>query len=702
MIATRTFMLIPVFLGLGIGLYFALPVEPPSSMMIGAGVMALTMCLLGWAASLSQGVIGRISLVFLLIGLIAIGFGRAQWRSMEVSAPMLQDLNSADFKGERSVSGRIREIEPHQRGMRIILDEVTIEQMIPEMTPERVRIRFMVRDTLLGPGDRIRFEAMLYPPSRPVMPYGFDLARHLYFQRIGAVGYSLQLPRIINEPGEAQASQQAQWQLWTEQWRTTKADAVSHVLRPREAGVALALLLGERGGLFTDDYARMQFAGLAHILAISGLHMVLVAGFVFFVSRRLLASSSALALHYDLKKIAAIIALIMAGFYLLVAGMPVSAQRAYLMLALVMIAVLVDRRPDPLRLVAIAATIILLLTPESLLSASFQLSFAAVTGLIAFFSWYHRNMHYPYGDTPMTIGEKLRYRVMYYPMGIMAGSVVAILATAPFALYHFQQVNLYGVLANIAAMPLVTFWVMPMGLCAMLMLPFGLEAVPLKAMGIGINGLLQIAELVARLPDWIILAPPFPSLFLVMAALGGILWVAGQGFLRIMGAATTAAMFAFVFLTPTPVALVSDDHAMFRLTEKDWLYVGERPSRWPVDVWQRAMHMETVTTPETLISQGRARCDYEGCIVTYGTRELGYTRSLAALREDCLQLDLVLYHGPRPDEVIPCKADVIGVSERQLALSGAHAVFLEKDGFRIWRAARAQGKRPWSRRYFVR
>ena len=213
--------------------------------------------------------------------------------------------------------------------------------------------------------------------------------------------------------------------------------------------------MGERGAIPADVLAAMRDSGLAHLLAISGLHVGLVAGILFFAARGGCALVPAVALRFPIKKWAAVVALIGAFGYLLLAGAPVPTQRAFVMVGLVLVAVLVDRRGISMRLVVWAAMFILLVRPESLLGASFQLSFAAVLALVAGYEALGPRLRVWYGESGAA------RRVLLYVGGVALTTVIAGLATAPFALFHFNRVVVYSLAANLVAVPLTALWVMP-------------------------------------------------------------------------------------------------------------------------------------------------------------------------------------------------------------------------------------------------
>lgn len=265
---------------------------------------------------------------------------------------------------------------------------------------------------------------------------------------------------------------------------------ISHRLKSHlpgeKGGLAAALIVGDRAAISKPTLAILRDAGLAHLLAISGLHMVLFAGTIFWIIRALLAMNATLVLHWPVKKWAAGGALAGAVFYLLISGATIATQRAFIMISIMFLAIMLDRPAITLRNIAIAAVIILIINPVSLLSISFQMSFAATTILVAFYEWYRSVEVFPVYPSTSAAMQSL-YKVLFYLTGIALTTLIAGLATSPFAAYYFQRIAVFSLLTNVLALPIVGLLVMPAGLVALLFMPLGMEAYPLMAMGAGLE-----------------------------------------------------------------------------------------------------------------------------------------------------------------------------------------------------------------------
>ncbi|MGB0720684.1 MAG: ComEC/Rec2 family competence protein, partial [Bdellovibrionales bacterium] len=411
------------------------------------------------------------------------------------------------------IEGRIAGIEPLDKGVRLLLTDVVIEGFTPAATPTMTRVKSRSGDGL-AVGQRIRALASLNPPSPPVLPGGFDFQRHMYFQGIGALGFLYKKPEVITPASRASMHSMV------ERLRGFIGRRIVQGEAQPAAGLALALIIGQRKSIDESDLDAIRASGLAHMLAISGLHIGLFSGALFFAARLVMAAFPAFALRRPIKKYAAVIALLGAFFYMLIAGATIPSQRAMMTAAIIFGAVLCDRSPFSLRVVACAAFAILLMFPESLMSASFQMSFAAVTALVAFYDWIRPQWSRLHRKAGM-----LR-RAGLYCIGVSMTSVIASAATAPFALYHFGQIAVYGLLANFICVPVLGFVIMPAAIVALALMPFGLEGIAFAVMAPALDFMLWTARFVAALDGAVWRLPQFSTLcllFLILAALGMVL-----------------------------------------------------------------------------------------------------------------------------------------------------------------------------------
>jgi len=664
----------PVAFGAGILVYFALPFEPSPLLL---AVLALGVAGAASAARKQQTDLPQLG--WLALALLLAGFATAQLRTFAVEAPVLPRASVYN------VEGTIRTAEPRDSGQRLLLEDLVIERLAPSATPARVRLTIRAVDPPLLPGQRIIVRARLQPPSGPLIPGGFDFAQRAFFERLGGVGFAYGNPELIGgSPGLGTRP--------VANLRYAIAARAESVIGGAEGAVAAALLTGLRASIPQEVWRHMQIAGLAHLLAISGLHMTLVAGTVFVACRFLLSLFPALALRLVPKKPAACFALLAAFGYLLLAGATVPTQRAFMMAAVALVAVLFDRNPLSLRLLAYAALAVLVMTPESLLGPSFQMSFAAVMGLIAFYEWQRRRRRWV---PPEADRSPLQTLIGLYFLGILLTTLIASLATTPFAAYHFQRIATYGALANLVAVPLTAFWIMPSGLVAVLLMPFGLDAWALSLMGQGIGIVLALAAVTSDLPGAVLDITPWPPIALSLMVLG-MLWLClWEGAWRRWGTALIALGILLTLLN-RPADLLLDrrgDFVAFRAGSGEAHLLERRR-----DTWLRRQMLQGAGVGEALPfatrDDGRLRCDALGCTIeTGGRRPVAVSLTAEAVIEDCRRAAfVVILTGPES-----CSDGTPSLGSRALWQSGGAALWLDPVTVRVSRVRDRSGERPWTR-----
>ncbi len=672
----RWFLWLPVAFGTGVALYFALLSEPPLWLGIaGLGVgLVVTFIARTHAFGRWTG--------FALAG-IAAGFLVAQYRAAEVEAPMLfQEI------GPEQVTGRVLEARPVRGGKRLLLEQVAIEGLDADATPERVRVTLRKEIDPIIPGVWVDLWAVLSPPFEPVAPGAFDFARRAYFERLGGSGYALGAARLIEPPAGATGGG---LHLWLSELRYRLAERITAAQDNAAGGVAAALMVGERGRIPEESLVAMRNAGLAHLLAISGLHVGLVAGIVFVVLRALFALIEPLALRYPIKKWTALATVLAAFGYLLISGLSVPTQRAFLMTALVLLAVLLDRTSISMRLIAWAAIAVLLVSPESLLGPSFQMSFAAATALIATYEICRRPL------ARWQARARWGVRPMVYFSAVTLTTLVAGFATAPFAAYHFNRIADYSLVANLGAVPITAFWIMPWGIVAFLLMPFGAEALALVPMAWGIEAVLWIARTVSGWPGAVTLVPAMPVGALALIVAGGIWLCLWRRRWRLFGVLPIVGGLAFVLFIDTPDILVDGRGKLFAVKYADGTLAlsSKTRARFAGEIWlRRSGQAEPAPWPkEGTSADGRLACDRLGCIYRAGDRVTALVADPRALIDDCAIADLVV-------SLVPvfgaCPEVPIVVDRFDVWREGAYAFWFEDDGVRVRSVREARGERPWT------
>lgn len=509
---SRWFLWTPVGLSMGILIYFQLNFEPSLSCTLLTSIAGLG--LLGglWPRLKNHKIFTEKLGIFwygAIISLI-IGFNAAKIRTELLGTVFLKEKIS-----KISFMGTLLEVEhpvvKNSSKRRIIVSNLVFKASPIRPLPSKIRLNIAAKKLNAEPGDQIQCQADLLPISFPVSLTGFDFQRHSYFQGVGAVG------RVTLNCQLVKKAQKTQFY----QWRYQLTQVLRHHLSGQAGEIAGALITGDRSGISKDVRQNFANAGIAHILAISGLHISLVASVIFLLVRRGLTFLIFFNEKFHTKKWAAIIAIFAIGGYLAISGYGFPAIRSFIMTSLVMVAILVNRQPLSMRFLSLAATFILLLYPESILSISFQLSFAAVLALIAFYEGGYRVLKDWSQKTERFVWLK---HVIVYVVGIILSTVIATLATTPFIIYTFNNYTLQAVLGNLIGIPLVSLWIMPLAVLSLLSLVLGGIPFIFKIWGLGINILTKSAEYISHLPGAAIFIATPPSTFLALISFGGI-WV---------------------------------------------------------------------------------------------------------------------------------------------------------------------------------
>jgi competence protein ComEC len=702
----RWVLWLPVAFGVGVASYFALPEEPSAAVgPLGLAVAAVV----GYALRRR----GHMLVLALALGAIAAGFVVAQWHSARAAAPVV-----AKRLGPSDVVGEVYDLSAPGNGARLILSRLQITGLAPEATPARVRLRVASEiPEGVKPGDRVRLRAVLQPPPSPASPGAFDFARQAYFQRIGAVGYAVSKVTPVGGAGGAGGDQRvgvaAAWQTAWARWRQAIARRVLAVLPDADGAIAAALMTGERGAIPPEVIAAMRDSGLAHLLAISGLHMGLVAGWLFFGLRAVLALIPTIALRYPIKKWAALVAMAGGCGYLFLVGATVPAQRAFVMVLLVLLAVLLDRTAISLRLVAWAAFVILAVAPESLLGASFQMSFAAVVALVAAYEYVAQKGWFrigasvgglPQAGAPSAGGAWVR-RSGVYLASVLLTSVIAILSTAPFAIYNFNRVAWFGLAANLIAVPLTGLWIMPLAVLAFILMPFGLGSLALVPMGWGVSGVIAVAETVSSWPGAVSPVKALPPVGLGLVVAGGLWLCIWRRPWRLAGLAVIAAgMLSLAWVRP-PDVLVSGDAKIIGIRSSEgelWVSSG-RKARYTAETWARRAGVASPRTwstrapeAEALQAAGQLRCDALGCLFQAHGQIVALVNDSRALAEDCAAATVVIALEPVGRGT--CPEPRVVIDRFDIWRNGAYALWLSPEEIVVRSTREVRGERPWVRK----
>jgi competence protein ComEC len=668
---------VPVPVALGIIWYFSLHAEPPLyAGFAGLGVAGVLFALFRHRTAWL--------LPWLFFALFVLGFTAAQVRTWSVDAPVLSRETYP-----MTVSGRVVEVDALPKAYRIILDDMAVVEgkYFKDTLPERVRIRLKNADpTLPRAGDRVEIRAVLLPLSGPVMPDAFDFQRHAFFKRLGATGYAVGDLRVTVPDSDGFFFEKLRHYIRTH--------VEAHVKDRDNAAITTALMVGESKGISEPAWDVIRDSGIAHLIAISGFHITLVAGFMFFLVRALLAAIPYIALRWPVKKIAAVAAVGGVIFYMLLIASPIPAQRAVIMTCVVMGAVMLDRDPFTLRLASFAALVIFLLQPESVVGPSFQLSFSAVVAMIAFYEatrqWW----------TDQVQGRPWYRRYAIYLLGCFVTTVIASLATAPYALYHFSRMpTLSGLVANMIAVPVSSFWTMPAGVVACFLMPLGLEKWPLWLTEKSVEVIMWTARETAAWPHAVVQVDAWPSVWLGFFAFGGIWICFWRGRIRWLGLVPFVAALCALPFAPRADILVADSGKIFAVRGVDdggklWAS-SKRRERFIRNAWveREGGHGHDVWPQEG--SNGFIACGDDGaCVYTAQGRRVSF--ALQEEQVDC-SADIVVI--ARYMDGRQACAGKVQIDRNILRRHGAQAVYFEDGGRnRIVTVAETRGVRPWTGR----
>ncbi|HWA30464.1 MAG TPA: ComEC/Rec2 family competence protein [Rhizomicrobium sp.] len=666
---------LPVALGTGIAVYFALPFEPSVKLawpflLAGVLVMAAAFAEEHWLARIALG----------LVAAFAIGFSAAQLRTADMAAPVLTHRI-----GPVALQGVVDATQVHGEGIRLLITPYAIGHIRTERMPARVRVSVRSGAETIEPGDVVALKAVLMPPPSPTSPGDYDFGRTAYYLQIGAVGFSFGGPRLLKHRDPTWENRIAGQ---IERLRFRMTQHIHAEIPGSIGGIAAALITGDRGAISPDDESALRDAGLAHVLAIAGLHMALVGLGLFWAVRALLALFPPIALHWPIKKWAAVVALAGTSFYLVISGAAVPAIRAYVMLLFMLLAILFDRPALSMRSVAWAAAIVLLMQPESIIAPGFQMSFAAVVALVAVAEW-----------------ERARERVesQFWPLpglrrylrGIAITSFVGSLATAPFAAFHFDRSTHYAVIGNLLAMPIMGLVTMPAAALAVLLMPFGLDHIPLWIMGQGIEAMLSVGRWVSGLPGAVSITAAWPLGAIVWMSLGG-LWIAiWRTRWRWLGVAPLTLGIATIFMVQQPDLLVARDAATVAIRGSDGvLWLLRKPSdKFSAEQWLKRDGDERDVQSAVATSHNGVRCDADGCVAHAPDGMLiAASARPTALAEDCSSADIVVSAVPTRGL---CSGPKLVIDRFDVARNGAYAVWFGAK-LRVESVRDIRGDRPWS------
>lgn len=662
--------------GVGISVYFSLQNEPP--LWLGGILLALLLLpLIAFRQFENKRLV--IFICFSIASGVAIG--QYHTRLLDAHPVITEEI------GPVSIQGHIIDLDQREKAIRMTLDHVDIWRR-DDLQLARVRINIRSLKTDIQPGDIVRVKAVLRPLTQPAWPGGYDFAVGQYFQNLSATGYSFGSPRVIQRASKSD---------FTTSLEGIRQRLAAHISKtfPAEAQapmrtVLIALMTGEQDSIPAETTAELKAAGIYHIISISGLHISFVAALAFVLLRRLMALVPFLALNFPLKKIAAVCALLIVAAYTALVGAPIPTQRSALMLGLGIIGILFDRGHGPLRPVAWAALIILLIEPDAVMNVGVQLSFAAVTALLTFYENVQSPLKLWWAQLPWW------QRWAEWPFFAFCSSLVATCATTPLLIYHFHEVQPYGILSNILAVPITDLWIMSSICLAYILMPFGLDGWCLHLAASGIDLLLSMVRLIASWPEALLPLPALPPASLALFGIGLPWFLIWQTRWRWFGMILIiVGLGLFVFVAKPDVILAPNGQiAMLRLSNGNYIRLSRERENYYTESWASYLQQRVIPVWNADAMQDDwLQCENNIC---------RYQHPKVLPLNIALKNDFSHINCPPLDEgliqlrtTIDC-GNSLSLNAEMIAKSGVQTGFAQKGQWRWQTVQGSRGQRPWS------
>lgn len=602
---------------------------------------------------------------------IILGTASAQYKLESIPT---QSIDRETFV---QISGVVKSIEYRQgRSTRLTL---VVNEIDKETWLIGQNIRLIVRTEVpksLDAGWLVSLSAVLRQPPGAIVPDGFDFTKYNQFKGIATQGFATSALIVEEKPNHY-----SQLGNYIENTRSRLSSKILARIDQPLGGIAVALITGQRQYIEPKTANVIRDAGLAHLLAISGLHMGLITGAAFFVFELLFASISGIALRIMPRKAAAIIAWAFALIYLGLSGAGTSTVRAFVMVTVAILAIMTDRRVFSLRSVAIAAFLILLINPDALFESGFQMSFAATIGIVVAYDYLAlRRENNPHQSEKSDRNSFFKITLMYI-LGAAGTSFIAQVTVGPIGLYHFQTFSTVGIIANVVAIPLMAFLVMPAAFLAISFSIAGLELPFLTLMEYGLSVILELATALAAIPMSVISVTPYGVSLLVATTAALIMLMLWRNTLVLIIA--IASVFLALMLDATKPADVLIDGAgnIIAMNGTDGLpvIIGGRRDGFRDDAWKRYWgHRQTASFSRLQRACASRGCQTEVKFKSQGSEDkqtlLVVSNSLETTRKACSSGHIVIasYTHKRY-----CRGATIFLSKQDIARYGPVGLWAE-------------------------
>jgi competence protein ComEC len=610
-----------------------------------------------------------------LVVVLAFGAGLmiANTREARVAAPVLAYPQTIGLQAE------VLDVA----GEKLYLRALAADKPLPKFEQMRVSVRGL--NVALRPGDVIQLRARLSPPAGPVSPGGYDFSRVAWFKKIGAVGISYGQPKILRRAVPSSFIGKFDWA------REQAAQRFGQQFSGDTGDIAAALVVGERGDISPDITQDLRISGLAHLLSVSGFHLVMVAGGLFWGTRHILALSRRVALYFPVKAIAAIVAIFGSLGYTLLTGSAYPTQRAMIAIAITMFALLIGRSALSLRLWAIVVILLLLVRPEALLDVSFQLSFMGVGALIAFYetAWVKKFLY---------VDDKTSWRKRFVKsiISTMLATFVAEAALAPIAIAQFHQLGIYGLVANAVAVPFTGFVLMPLGFLSLALQPLGLDGLINPILGKAIEAFLYLARWASDLPHAQVRVAEIGGPAFVVLMLGLLLLIIVRGYIRSLGVIIIVCGIIMAMSADKPMVRIAPEGKIIAaLTDTGNLaFPSLRRGRFARKAWLEENAQKDVQLWDDF---GTRACTADICAFRLAKmqNEVVYFGDEAAPKQ-CPKAEILV--DMRYDRRLRCRAPIY-IDKRFLRKSGAIHIFAKNNRLKLVTAADVQGDHRWAQAY---
>lgn len=602
------------------------------------------------------------------------------------------------------LTGRVVGLEAqYSGGWRLTIDVLSTQRPVLRYAPERLRMTARDIPAQTEIGSTLTGLVRLRPHSGPVRPGNYDFAFNSFFKGNGGNGFYLGTPALAESTSINGVGATFSYAIAT--LRHIVGSRVTSVVSGEDGAIAAALISGQRDGISERTNEALRNSGLAHVLSISGLHLALAAGVVIIGFRMVASLFPSFAARHPIKKYAAIAALFSSAFYLALSGSDVAAQRSFVMIMVMLVALLFDRAALSIRNLAIAALIAFITAPHEVLGPSFQMSFSATAGLIAAFAWWSDTNSGAFKeDKPQTRKNPTRMKKWLLPVvATAATSIIAGVASGIYSAYHFNNTAPFGLLGNVLSMPVISLIIMPFAVLSLLLMPLQLDWLPLQIMGFGVWALRQIADIVASIaPD----GNPgiIPSGAILNWTIALVIAVICTTRLRALSLIFVLVGFLFYFYETDPDIMIAEDAKLVAVRLNDGSLAVNRPrvSKFTMQNWSKAYDAHAIVPPVVADSKKNGTysddafyCEEKICSITLKDgRMLSYTDEPEMVNFACNIGDVVVLAVAGKELKCP-SGDKLIVTRRELALKGALEVRLgvQSTGQQALKKMRVAGER---------